>query len=345
MTRTVRSLLPVFFLLMFATAVQANIIISPIYDGSITGDAKASSIEATIQAAISAYQSVITNNITVSIYFQEGGGLGQSNTLVYSGPYTDFYNGLTANNSNPGAIAALNANGGNATTNGGINPVTGTNSIELKSANARALGINIPPACFVVSGNCQFPGTGSPVDGIISLNTSITDPGGGSYSLLATTEHEIDEVLGLGSALENVNANSGVENASNDTPFAPNTLVSSPEDLYRWSAVTGGTRTLSVDCAASASAYFSYGPSTGAIQQFNNTCNGADFGDWAGSGTPNVQDAFATPGATPVLAAAELDALSAIGYNVAVPEPSTGALMFGALLTAGWLKRRRKTPA
>ena len=324
------------FVLLFAASspVSANIIINPTYDSTITGDSHAAAIESTIQTAINSYESIITNNITVSIYFQEGAGLGESSYYVYTPTYTQFYNGLAANNSNPAALAALNANGGNANLNGGIDPVTGGTVVEVKSANARALGINVAPACYVLSGNCSFIGPGAPQDGIITLNTALTTPGGGSYSLLATAEHEMDEVLGLGSALENVSSNSGVYNDSNDTPFSANQLVGSPEDLYRWSAPTGGVRTLSVNCAAPDSAYFSYGPSTGELQQFNNACNGADLGDWATSGTPYVQDAYGSAGTNPTLAAAEFDALSAIGYNIAVPEPGTWMLALIGLLAA-----------
>jgi hypothetical protein len=54
-----------------------------------------------------------------------------------------------------------------------------------------------------------------------------------------------------------------------------------------------------------------------------------------------VQDAFATPGATPSLSVAELDALSAIGWDVGAPEPATWAMMLGALGMFGLLVRRR----
>jgi hypothetical protein len=74
------------------------------------------------------------------------------------------------------------------------------------------------------------------------------------------------------------------------------------------------------------------------IAQFNNSCNGADFGDWAGSSPDRVQDAFGTPGGNPTLGTAEIDALSAIGFT-AVPEPAT--CMFAATAFVLLLARRR----
>jgi hypothetical protein len=318
--------------------VHAAFIITPGFDSTITNDPNSAAIISTINQAINTYENVIANNITVKIYFQEGGGLGESEYFIYNGSYSNFYNGLVANNSNSAAVAALNANGGNANTNGGVNPVTGTANLSMKSADMRALGINqaansVPTA---VSGSslptdCVFGSGSNAYDGIVSLNTAITFPPQGTtnYSLLSTVEHEIDEVLGLGSALENCNPSdpnataackaAGNWNASNGTIRA-NTPA--PEDLYRRNAAVGGSRTLGTNCHSATSAYFSYGPSSGMIAQFNNVCNGADFGDWASGPNPRVQDAFGTPGASPTLSLAEYDALSAIGYDEA-PEPAT----------------------
>jgi hypothetical protein len=123
---------------------------------------------------------------------------------------------------------------------------------------------------------------------------------------MATTEHEIDEVLGLGSSL----------GSSLTEP--------QPEDLFRYSSL-GARSTFTT--TSGAKAYFSI---TGAsdLAQFNNQVNGGDFGDWQSNPLPNgvlpeVQDAFATPGATPQLGV-ELIALQAVGYDqIAVPEPSS----------------------
>lgn len=64
--------------------------------------------------------------------------------------------------------------------------------------------------------------------------------------------------------------------------------------------------------------------------QFDNQNDGGDWGDWQSKprppGTPpQVQDAFATPGANPTLGV-ELRALDVIGYNL-VPEPGSIVLL------------------
>jgi len=319
----------------------SNMIINPTYDGTITGDPAGAAIQSAINTAISQYEALITNNITVSIYFQKGGGLGGSNFFVNTTSYSNFYIGLVANNSNPAAIAALTANGGGGVTN----PVTGNGFIDMKSANERALGINQAAQCALqATGNPNQPfqcanGTGTKYDAIVSLNTGITYPAGPNngtnYGLLAVAEHEIDEVLGLGSSL------GGCSNCAATWSFANGAFnnAPAPEDLYRWTAATGGVRSQGTNCGSPTSAYFAYGPNTGSIAQFNNSCNGADFGDWQGNGTPRTQDAFGTPGTNPTLGLAEISALTAIGYNIAAPEPGTLLLLGSGLMLVAYKKR------
>jgi len=314
---------------------RANLIITPTFDSSITNDTtNVKVIEDTIDAAITVFESTYSNPIDVLIYFQEGGGLGTSNWVPNPIGYSGFYSALVSTGANFTAVADLTANGGNSTNN----PVTGTTSIDIKSANARALGINILPACIPApaTDNLGLPmecgsGTANPVDGIISLKTSSTYPpnanNGSNVGLMAVVEHEIDEVLGLGSSLQNTLANSGTVNS-----FDP-----SPEDLFRYGA--DGSRIFSVDCAAQTKAFFSYNGTTD-LAQFNNACNNADFADWVKGTSAQVQDAFATPGADPLYGPNEIAALSAIGYTVVAPEPATWSLMLTALAALALARRR-----
>jgi len=335
-----RFVLPVLLVLIATGSLaRANLIIVPTFDNSIAGDANAAGIEGTINSAISLFEDTYSNPITVDIYFQEGGGLGESNFLYYAATYSYFYSRLVATDANPAAIAGLQLNGGAST----HNPVTGTSQIDIKSANARALGINVAPGCLPTAspgtgvpmecGSGNNPGAGS-VDGIISLNTNITYPpnsnNGSSYDLLSTVEHEIDEILGLGSSLPNSTASSGTVNGLAGNP--------APEDLFRYGA--GGSRIFSVNCAAATQAFFSYNGTTD-LAQFDNACNGADFGDWANGSSAQVQDAFASPGAGPAYGSNEMAALSAIGYTLATPEPGTWTLSLLLLAAMAFARRRR----
>ena len=315
-------LFPALMLLALAGTARAGFIILPTFDSSIASDANSAIIESSIDSAISLFEATYTNNFTASIYFQESAsGLGSSNFYDYSESYSTFYSHLVSQNANPAALAGLAANGGAGTDN----PVNGTSDIDIKSANARAIGIDIPAGCYATgtAGNmtCGL-GTGSGgYDGIITLNTNITYPpqsnSGSNYSLVGVAEHEIDEILGLGSSLENTTQSSGSVTVLGGNP--------APEDLFRYNS--GGSRTFAVNCGAGAvAAYFSYSGATD-LAQFNNICNGADFGDWASGGPLQVQNAYGTPGQTPAYGSNEIAALSAIGYTVAAPTPEPGTWM------------------
>jgi hypothetical protein len=264
--------------------------------------------------------------------------LGQSQTgFVYNNNYQTFYNDLVTTDANPAAIAGLTANGGNAANN----PVNNTNTIRLKSANGRAIGIATDtPLCNVTgsAGNLtcsNTPGGPNAIDGIIGLNTSITFPpqaqGSGTYYLVATVEHEIDEVLGLGSSIANCSGTCTSTSFQGGNP--------APEDLFRYTA-NGVFATGNIDCSGTVTpAYLSYSGAT-VLTNLNTACNGGDFGDFTGGS--QVQNAFATPNLIYNYGANEIAAMSAIGYQVATPEPATFALLIPALGVAALVRRRRR---
>jgi hypothetical protein len=197
--------------------------------------------------------------------------------------------------------------------------VTGTDTVLIKPANALALGFSFGP------------GGPPPSDGTITLNTAITTPGSpgsaGAFNLLPVVEHEMDEILGLGSTL----------GLALGAPFNNDP---SPEDFFRFDA--SGNRSFTT--STSAQAFFSLNGATD-LAQFDNQNDGGDFGDWQSNPLPSgvnpqVQDAFATSGANPSLGV-ELTALDVIGYTEATPEPvfwgATGAIMLALLA----IRRRR----
>ncbi len=317
--------------------VQADLLITPTFDSSVT-----STVKTTINQAISFFESTYTNNIDVDIYFQaSNSGLGSSNFAFYNEDYQTFYNDLKTTDANPAAIAGLTAaNNGNSTDN----PVTGSSQIYIKSADARAVGINVQPGCdptgsagSMVCAAFGGPGPGA-VDGIITLNTSLTYPpssnNGSNYGLLAVVEHEMDEILGLGSSLPNTDASSGTVSFLDGMP--------APEDLFRYSSV--GTLGGAVNCSNPGSVYLSYTGVTPLVY-LNNACNGADFGDWVTGTSPQVQDAFGEPGTNPAYGPSEIDAMTAIGYTLApVPEPATWILFLVPMAALAFARRRFGVP-
>jgi len=273
-----------------------SLTINPTFDVTITSDPNAAAIEATINRTIAAYESIIADNITVDITFQEGGGLGgSSGGLRYTEKYADYRSALDTNKTSANDTTAL-ASLPNQTND----PVNDNDSIFVRSPLARALGFNAPSA------------GGTAGDGIITLKTSICNIDRTSvqdpthYDLQSVTAHEIDEILGFGSSLD-----------ASDNGVAPPTGNVRPDDLFRYdengarSFKTGGTD----------QAYFSFDGGGSTLARFNQThtaANSGDYGDWYsffGGQIPQVQDAFGTPGATANLGA-ELTRLDVLGYTL-----------------------------
>ena len=290
---------------------RANLSINATFDSTITSNSNAAIIEAGINAAISRIEADIANTVTINIDFKNlASGLGQSLTyyspLSYSS-YLDYLaNGQTLSANDIAAVASLHG--------GSTNPVDGNSNVYLNTALLKAMG-------YSHSGN----------DGTISLNLSLMNlsrtgtQNGSLYDLQAVAAHEIDEVLGIGGSGSILPSTSG--------PVRP-------LDLFRYSA--SGVRSFTTN--SSATAYFSIDGGVTDLVNFNQT-SGADYADWASSGTPQVQDAFGTPGTTNVnVGTNELTALDVIGYNLAaVPEPSTYALFgLGALAVVIAARRKQK---
>lgn len=289
----------------------AGFTITPIFSAAIAGDTNSANIESTINSAIAVYQTRFTNPVNINITFDEmTSGLGQSQYVYYQIPYATYYAALAAHATSSDDATALAHLSSGTNTN---NPVTGTANIFVHAANIIALGI----------------GNADNTQNLIKLNTSITNPGStgtsGSYSLLSVTEHEIDEILGLSSALDLT------------TPTNP-----FPEDLFRYNS--SGARSFTT--STSAASFFSIDTSAD-LAQFNQTATG-DTGDWASNPHPagvpvQVQDAFATPGAAPA-PGVELTALDVIGYTNAItaPEPTPAVLLSGMGVVSFLLRRRRR---
>jgi hypothetical protein len=273
-------------------AAGAGLIITPTFDSSINA-----ATQTAINNAIAFYESTITTPITVSIFFSNmNSGLGQSVSFQYKIDYASYRAALAAQAvSSDDAVAVAN------TPTGSTNPVDGSSMVLLTPANGRALGFSTPGLPFNYSGSPCPSFTG---DGCIGINVAMANQLG---VLNSSIEHEIDEVLGLGSGL--------FAGGMDQFPH--------PEDLFRWASaghrIYGINPSTTLPCAAiTPRAFLSFDGGVAPINEFNNCNNGGDYGDWIMHTPSLVQDAFTNASANPALNAtsSEVRVLDVIGYNL-----------------------------
>ena len=278
-----------------------GLVITPTFDSSITGNANSAAIQSVINKAIAVFQSRFKDALTVTILFRYArtapngtllsGGVSRSDFPIYFIAWNTFITALKAD--------AKTAN--DATANASLPASALSTNIAVSSANGRAVGLVAAPgmcANGTVSLTC-------PYDGIVTLNAGISysftrPPSSSNYDAQRQTEHEMDEVLGLGSFL-----NLGGTNLR-------------PQDLFSWSAAGTRNRT------SSGMRYFSINSGTTNIVSFNQNPS-FDFGDWLSSScpqaTPYVQNAFVCPGVFSDVTASSPEGinLDVIGYDLVIP--------------------------
>jgi len=182
-------------------------------------------------------------------------------------------------------------------------------NVIAASANVRALGGNAPPDVF----ENGTVGPGGPYDGIVTLNSAMpyqfTRPtGGGSFDAQRATEHEIDELMGLGSHLN----------------LPPPGTDLRPQDVFNWAAP--GVRNLT----SSGTRYLSINRGNTNLVNFNQQPN-SDFGDWVSAACPQshpyVQNAFACRGQSSDVTATSPEGinLDVIGYDLVNAVVTTNA--------------------
>ncbi|HEY6154374.1 MAG TPA: NF038122 family metalloprotease, partial [Candidatus Udaeobacter sp.] len=195
-------------------------------------------------------------------------------------------------------------------------------TVEPSSANGRALGGDTPPAMFA-NGTV---GNGGPYDGIITLNSAVrfkfTRPTSANYfDAQRSTEHEIGEVMGLGSKL----GHTGIDLR--------------PQDVFSWSSFAHRNIT------ASGTRYFSINSGSTHVINFNQNPNG-DFGDWWSGACPQahpyVQNAFGCAGQFSDVTATTPEGinLDVIGYDlrsvtgppIVTTNPATNVARFSSTL-------------
>jgi PEP-CTERM motif-containing protein len=305
-----------------STSAHALVINATFVNGP-NGEVFDAASQAVVMNAIGFYESTFSDNVTVNIQFHdEPNCYGCSNTTRYAFPYSTFQAALVAD--------TTSADDAIATANLPSSLLFGTD-VNVKPAEGRAIGLNTPKFSFN-DGFCLFTG-----DGCIGLNLATIAP---FKELLTVVEHEIDEILGLGSGL----FPGGKDNYE-------------PEDLFRY----GGIGALSYsnnpaitdadgNCITPPTprAYFSIDGGNTNLHDFNNCDNGGDYGDWAWEAAHQVNDwrgrSVGFGGPTLDAASIEVRALDVLGWDLTsatAPEPATALLVGLGALGLGWSRRNR----
>jgi elongation factor P hydroxylase len=243
------------------TEAPTGLIINPKFDSSIINNPNSAAIQAMINRAIAIYESLFSDPITIQILFRYSTTapngdplppdvLSQSGSVTYILPWNDFISALRAD------ARTSNDNVANASLPG--SPLS--TNIAPSSANGRAVGLDTPPAMFP---NGTF-GPGGPYDGIVTLNSAqpfwFTRPLiSGSFDAQRSVEHEIDEVIGLGSYL--------------NTPNAPRPCANSYEAESSGNTITGGAGIQSCPTCSGGADVGYVGNNSGTLQFNNVTVN------------------------------------------------------------------------
>jgi hypothetical protein len=288
------------------TEPSTGLTIHATFDSSITNNSNAAAIEAMITRAISLHESLFSDPITIQIRFRYStttpdgtplpmGTLARTDLVTYQISWSTYINALKAD--------ATTSNDTQA--NASLPGTTLSPNVQPSGAAGRAVGLDTPPTMFADG----TVGQGGPYDAIVTLNSSVPfqfsrPPSASSFDAQRSTEHEVDEAIGLGSHL-----------GGNGSDLWP-------QDLFSWSSA--GHRNITT----SGTRYFSINGGVTNIVNFSQDTNG-DLGDWLSGDCPQthpyVQNAFACAGQYSDVTATSPEGinLDVVGYDLAnIPTPA-----------------------
>ena len=245
------------------------------------------SLVAAVNYVVSYFDSLFTNNVTVTIdlgYGEVGGqaldpgALGESKATFNSIPYQQALSALEVTGQSTSQVAAFSTLSSTSPFNSG--------TLWLTAAQEMAIGI--------------LPSNASGIDGYVGISNTAqfsdsadAPPAQNQYYLIGILEHEFTEVMGRVSYLG--------EHVGGTNSYGI-------MDLFRFAAP--GERQLS----AGGPAYFSIDGGNTHLGTWNTNPNG-DLGDWA-TGTPaDAFLAFSPAGKINSMTATDLSLMNAIGWN------------------------------
>ncbi|MBS1721689.1 MAG: NF038122 family metalloprotease [Armatimonadetes bacterium] len=284
MSGACRCFKPTFIALCACAAVEGSAMqFQAVYDPSINNDAQAPAIKACINSVLKMYEARFSDNITVKIYFQKGGGLGSSSWGYYYNGSNVAVNALYADAKTPDDMEAVK------------HLFTQTYGVvAYTSANGRALGLD-------TGGFMSYGGDGG-YDGAVSLNTDICffdhyRPVPGKFDLFSVAAHEIDEVLG--------------------TPSGAGDWLAFMTDLFAYDG--HGNRSFNGD--TNSHSYFSIDGVKMLIEYNHYHRSGGDWGDWVAHSPSLTQDYAIFSGIRINPGPYEFRLLDVIGYDQVGPVP------------------------
>ena len=296
---TRRSLVPASVVALLGMAIPAHaLVINPTFDSSLTNLANAAQWESAINYADGQFASLFTNPITINITFKADSSTGVNG-------HNDFNGQSLGNYAAVKAVLAAHAKSADDATSIAHLPIsdpTGGGNFILADAQAKALGVraaNNPNTDGTVTLSYLYLYTFDPNNRAVS----------GSYDFIGIAEHEISEVMGR---VGNANIDGGNFGVL---------------DLFGYQFGAGGTGTGVLNLAANQdNNYFCIDGGITPLKLYNNHANGEDDKDW-GPGTDDSFNAYSYSGAANLMSPVDIREMDVIGYDLAIPEPTSLALL------------------